>query len=103
MSPIITVSLLAVFSILKSDVVLGIAWDDTRARSLPKEYEPLVAGEEPIDLREIVEDELLLVLPFVNYHDEGQCSGLSSFSVGPEEIVDTELRLFGVQSVALVF
>ncbi len=43
------------------------------SRHLPKGYEVLEAGEDPLDLLALVEDELLLALPIVPLHDPNDC------------------------------
>jgi len=58
---------------LKSEFALGVVAHESVAERLPEHYEPLVAGEEPVFLRDIVEDELILSLPIVPKHPEGQC------------------------------
>ncbi len=67
------------------DVSLGIVWDEAQAASLPKSLDPFIVGEEPVDLRDIVEDELLLSLPFVSYHEPQQCTGFQSYSSSEED------------------
>lgn len=42
-------------------------------RELPSYYEPLPVGSEPVFLQDIIEDELILSLPIVPKHAEGQC------------------------------
>jgi uncharacterized protein len=54
---------------------LGVVWDDEGAKQLPSHLEPLVASAEPFDLHVLVEDELLLSLPFSPYHDIDVCQG----------------------------
>jgi len=56
-----------------ADILLAIVWDEEEARQLPRKVDPIIVGEESIDLYELVEDELLLALPFVSYHDSEQC------------------------------
>ncbi len=43
------------------------------SQHLPKEYEVLEVGEDPLDLLALVEDELLLALPIVPLHDPNDC------------------------------
>ncbi|ACO77703.1 hypothetical protein AvCA_14880 [Azotobacter vinelandii CA] len=43
------------------------------AQSLPKDYDVLEVGEEPLDLLALIEDELLLALPIVPLHDPDVC------------------------------
>ena len=35
----------------------------------------MVVGEKMVDLSEMLEEEVLLALPLVNYHEEGFCTG----------------------------
>ncbi len=74
---------------LKTEVMLGLVWEEAQASSLPKEYDSLVVGEDPVDLYEIVEDELLLKLPFVSYHDPEHCAGSQSYSSSSDEVDKT--------------
>jgi uncharacterized protein len=57
---------------LEAELLLAIVSENDE-RELPSNYEPLVAGKEPIFLRDIIEDELILSLPIVPKHAEGQC------------------------------
>jgi len=70
---------------LQCDVSLGIVDSETEAELLPDDLDPLIAGDE-IDLRELIEDELLLALPIVPVHD--QCDPPAALS---GEGHDTEL------------
>jgi uncharacterized protein len=47
---------------------------DAQAMALPSQYDPLLMEEESIPLLQVVEDELLLGLPFVPMHDLKDCS-----------------------------
>ncbi len=60
---------------VKSDFNLAVVCDDEAAKQVPTYLEPLVASAEPFDLHVLVEDELLLSLPFSPYHDEKDCHG----------------------------
>jgi uncharacterized protein len=42
-------------------------------QSVPKAYDALEVGEDPLDLLTLVEDELLLALPIVPVHDPEDC------------------------------
>ncbi len=46
---------------------------------LPKGYDALEVGEDPIDLLALVEDELLLALPIVPVHDPEDCQQPAGF------------------------
>jgi uncharacterized protein len=55
---------------------LAVIGDDTRAGDLPETLEPLVVEGESCDLWSVVEDELILGLPIVSYHDTDSCKKL---------------------------
>lgn len=57
---------------IDTEMVLGIV-SERDPRELPSYYEPLPVGAEPIFLRDIIEDELILSLPIVPKHADGQC------------------------------
>ncbi|MCR8921949.1 YceD family protein [Dasania sp. GY-MA-18] len=56
-----------------SEFNLAIVWTDDQAKQLPKTLDPLIVGEELTDLAEIVEEELILSLPIVSYHELDSC------------------------------
>ncbi|GGJ90662.1 YceD family protein [Pseudomonas matsuisoli] len=47
--------------------------EGANTQSVPKAYDALELGEEPLDLLTLVEDELLLALPIVPVHDPEVC------------------------------
>ncbi len=51
---------------------LGAVSSLAEADRLPEEYEPLLVGEEPTRLRDVLEDELLLAVPQVPRHPESE-------------------------------
>ncbi len=53
--------------------MLGIVADEAEAQQLPPHYEPLVAGDEPLYVNDVVEDELILGLPSVSRHELPDC------------------------------
>lgn len=57
---------------IEAEMLLGFV-SERDPRELPSYYEPLPVGHEPIFLRDIIEDELILSLPIVPKHAEGQC------------------------------
>lgn len=54
--------------------LLGVVTSEAQAEKLPDIYEPLYVTEEPLFLREVIEDELILSLPIVPRHAEGECA-----------------------------
>ncbi|MCB1669008.1 MAG: DUF177 domain-containing protein [Pseudomonadales bacterium] len=57
-------------------------WSDDEAASVPKEFDPWVVESDSADIIALVEEELLLALPIVNYHPEDKCSGAAGYSTG---------------------
>lgn len=74
---------------IRSDFALGMVMSDEQAKHLPKHYEPLLVGEEKLDLSEVIEEELILSLPMFAYHDSCDAEGDSRQS-DPEVHADNE-------------
>ena len=55
---------------VKSDISLGIVWDEEGAEALPEYLDPWITGEGVADLYDMIEEEMLLSLPKVAYHEE---------------------------------
>lgn len=70
---------------LSSSSELVILWQEDDAKSLPEYYDPWVVGEGQTDIYELVEDELLLGIPMVAYHDE-PCIPAAYLSSGEDEV-----------------
>jgi len=59
---------------LNVDFLLAFAFTEEQAQGLPKLYEAWMIEEDlPTDLYYMVEEEILLSLPVVAYHDDEQC------------------------------
>lgn len=58
---------------VESQFLLGVVSSDALAAELPGSHEPVLVENEQLDLLKVLEDELLLSLPQVIYHDEAQC------------------------------
>jgi uncharacterized protein len=56
-----------------SDFALGIVSTLDEANALPGHYEPALAKEGSLALRELIEDELILNLPIIPRHDPNVC------------------------------
>ncbi|MGM0537264.1 MAG: YceD family protein [Pseudomonadota bacterium] len=59
---------------VESDFRLGMVTSDALASELPSTHEPVLVENEQLNLLAVVEDELILSLPQVVYHDEAECS-----------------------------
>ena len=53
---------------LDAEVGLGVVDSEEEAKRLPPELDPLILGEEPVRLVDLIEDEILLALPVVPMH-----------------------------------
>ena len=85
---------------ISADVHLGIVWDEEDGKQLPRSMDSLIVGEdELVDLNEVLEEELLLSMPFVSYHEPGECSGKQSYESATdveETIVEEKENPFSV-------
>jgi uncharacterized protein len=52
---------------------LALVADDDEAKALPSRLEPLLLSDEACDLWSLIEDEIILNLPIVSYHDTAAC------------------------------
>lgn len=48
---------------------LVLVWSEEQMKALPEHLDPLLVGDERVELAELVEEELLLALPLVAMHD----------------------------------
>jgi len=58
---------------LATDNRLAIVGDDDKAKQLPSHLEPWVVEEDQGELWLLVEDEIMLGLPIVSYHESKEC------------------------------
>lgn len=66
---------------IHSECDYAVVNEGASSQHLPKGYDVLEVGEDPLDLLALVEDELLLALPIVPLHDPEICQP----PVGPDE------------------
>ncbi|WP_111640827.1 YceD family protein [Marinimicrobium alkaliphilum] len=71
---------------IEAETTLAIVWTEEQAKALPKYLEPWQVGEGQTDLYVVVEEELLLAMPVVAYHEE-PCIDDALFSSG-EPVVE---------------
>ncbi|GAB1257330.1 23S rRNA accumulation protein YceD [Aurantivibrio plasticivorans] len=72
---------------IQGQLLVGVVASEDEAKQLPRDIEPwlLADVEGNCDLYEVIEDELLLDLPMVSYHDY-QCIDDSLYSSGDEVV-----------------
>ena len=66
-----------VFIDVDANTTLCILWSEDQVVSLPSHLEPLILDEGQSNLWSVVEDELILSLPIVSYHETGDCVELT--------------------------
>ncbi len=59
---------------IESRFLLGLVTHDSLAAELPSTHEPVLVENEQLNLLTLLEDELILSLPQVVYHDEAHCA-----------------------------
>lgn len=81
--------------LVESEISLGIVWDEEHAESLPESLDPWIVGEGAADLYDMIEEEMLLSLPAVAYHED-LCVDSKLFSSGQPVEVKKEKNPFQV-------
>lgn len=70
---------------IHSECDYAVVNEGANTQHLPKGYDVLEVGEDPLDLVALVEDELLLALPIVPLHDPKDCQAPGPDEPGPSE------------------
>ena len=76
---------------IHSECSYAVVKEGANTQSLPKGYDVLELGEDPLDLLALIEDELLLALPIVPTHDPKECQQPAGADE-PEPSVDEVTR-----------
>ncbi len=61
--------------VVSSDFSAQVIWSEDQLCNVPSDREPWIVVDKMASLNELLEDEILLALPAVNYHEEGMCTG----------------------------
>jgi len=75
---------------LQADFAVQVIWSEEHINRVAANYEPWLVLDKMANLYELLEDEILLALPLVNYHKLGDCTGdtfISEGEVGEKEVV----------------
>jgi len=75
---------------LDSDNALAFVWTDEQAAQLPRELDPVILGDEHCNLRELVEDEVMLAMPAFSYHDTQDCKAILADYDGSATAAESE-------------
>jgi len=60
---------------LQADFAVQVIWSEDHLNRVATNYEPWLVVDKLASLSELLEDEILLALPLVNYHNVGECTG----------------------------
>lgn len=74
-----------VFKQIESEISLAIVKDEARAEKLPDYYDPLIISEDRMQLSTLIEEEILLALPLVSYHEDCEQYNYRGQEKGPAE------------------
>lgn len=69
---------------LHCDLALAVVWDERDAKQLSSTLDPWIVADESADLYAVLEEEILLSMPFVAFH-ETACVDASLYHRGPEQ------------------
>ena len=64
---------------IDTSFTLGVVWSEEDSQRLPANIEPLIVGEELVDLSDVVSEELILSLPIVSYHETDDCRKVAGY------------------------
>lgn len=67
---------------LSAEANWAVVLEEQNIHLLPKRYDPWVIAEQEANLHAAIEEELLLAMPIVAYHEPDDCSGLRGYSTG---------------------
>jgi len=60
---------------LQANFAVQVIWSEGHLNRVAANYEPWLVVDKLANLYELLEDEILLALPLVNYHPVGECTG----------------------------
>lgn len=74
---------------VEANVHLAIVWDDEQAKQVDSTRDAWIVAEGQTDIYTVIEEELLLSIPHVNYHDS-QCIPAEHYESGDAVELDTQ-------------
>lgn len=60
---------------INADIALQVVWSEDQLANVAPGYEAWIVVDKIADLHDVIEDEILLALPIVNYHKIEDCTG----------------------------
>ncbi|TBR45060.1 hypothetical protein CBF23_000735 [Marinomonas agarivorans] len=78
---------------IDTELSLAFVYDEEHAKSLPAEYDPVIMTDGEVILAEMLEEELILALPVVAYHEESGCNPIAlKYASSTDEAADDEQK-----------
>lgn len=78
---------------LDIEVSLAFVYDEEHAKNIPSEYDPVIMAEGEVVLSQLVEEELILGLPIVAYHEESGCNPAAlKYASSTDDATDDEIK-----------
>ncbi len=75
---------------LKADLSLQIIWSEDHISNVAPDREPWIVVDRIADLNAVIEDEVLLILPIVNYHSLEDCTGDACYKEADSKSEETD-------------
>ena len=72
---------------IDNDIHLGLVRTEQEIDGLLSGFEPLMASDEPIRVLDLIEDEILLLLPMVPSHAQEECAYIERIEQADESVV----------------
>ncbi|SBT18759.1 hypothetical protein MGA5115_02908 [Marinomonas gallaica] len=78
---------------LEVNLSLAFVYDEDHAKNIPSDYDPVVMTDGEVVIAEMVEQELLLALPIVAYHQESGCNPVAlKYASSTDDAPDDEIK-----------
>jgi uncharacterized protein len=82
---------------LRAEFAVQVIWSEDHINRVAANYEPWLVVDKMANLNELLEDEILLALPLVNYHPVGECTGDTFLeeveAIGDEVVLDNPFNV----------
>lgn len=70
---------------LVDDIRLALVKDEAAAEELDPELDPWICEDYKLDITPLVEEQLILCMPLVSYHQSGECISRKNFVAGQQD------------------
>ena len=76
---------------IEAAIALQVIGCEAHIANVAPDYEPWIVVDKIADLDVVIEDELLLALPIVNYHKIGECTGSAFYEKADTNLEETTI------------